>query len=364
MNQFFKITVLAQGVVLILSIQGHAFDVNSKKQMIEGEKNLIQMAIDDAVVYRSEERLNANLKALALSQSALGFDTYPDESFHRIIAAVDGEHWSEFRSHKYDWWRSLFRCQGVTNDDHGNWWYSGTVSLLRLKSRFAFLPEASVLFPLPSALSHQGDNHIGDIDVDTENGDLYVPIEDGPKYQHPYIGVYDAHSLKVKRYVELPQAQQADGVPWVAVEPSTKRVFSSQYYNAPWINVYDQETLQPAGHIAMSQIVNEIQGAKVVGGMMYMTADGNPPGPRAHSVYKLNLATGTVMEVAQFPHEVNEIEGITFWHDDKGKQVMSSEGWFNGVLFRRIEMMDYGKDGPSLRDQFRARIGIVTLGSL
>ncbi len=256
--------------------------------------------------------------------------------------SAHAEHWTEFAHHHFNPTESLVRSQGLATDGRNHYWFSSQQSLIRTNSKTGIGQYASY-FPIPSELVKLGDNHIGDIDF--ANGKLFVPIEDGSKYLHPYIAIYNPQSLKCERYVELPQTQQIDGVPWVAVDVANHRVISAEYSNTTKINLYDIDTLKPIGQIAMSSSINAIQGAKVLNGSLYMTANGL--GDKGHAIYKMELATGLVSQVGVLTNDVVEVEGLAFTQTAQGPvlDVLAVIPLFDdGGLNRRTELCSFKMD--------------------
>jgi len=326
--------------------------------VMQTEDQMIDAAFADALARGSEAALDQNLRIVArtlASQDSVATANNPslvNELYRGILEKVDAEHWTQFETHHFSIVKSLFRSQGLTTDNKGNWWFSSRSSLLRTTSKTGS-EHVFKLFPLPKELVALKDNHIGDIDY--ADGKIYAPVEDGSKYLHPYIVVYDAHKLTVDHFVSVPHDLQPDGVPWVAVDAANQRVYSSQYSNTTKINVYDMATLKPLGQIAMSRMINSIQGGKVLNGSLYMTADSEDG--KSHSIYKMNLTTGMVLTVAQMPKDLVEVEGLSFAQTAKGLELNAL-----GVVviknpiskkIRRTEICGFHLDQMSRRDQFR-----------
>jgi hypothetical protein len=313
-------------------------DALTRAEVLALEDELIETAFADARAART------------------GIDSRPSDALHRIITQVDGEHWTQFENHRYSLIKSIFRSQGVTTDDNGHWWFSCYQAILRTYYKWG-AERVLHLFPIPSALSKLGDNHIGDIDQ--YDGKIYTGLEDGPKYLHPHVGLYDAWNLKFEKDFSLPVAWQPDGVPWVAVDPLNHHAISSQYNNTTKINVYDLDTLAPVEQIPMSHMVNAIQGAKVHHGALYMSA--NAPDNKNFQIYKMVLATGTVITVGDLPSPRAEVEGLTFSSNEKETSLyvldVVAEKPFPKIN-RRTELVGYKMDQPSRRELFLQEIGV------
>jgi hypothetical protein len=245
------------------------------------------------------------------------------------------EHWQQVDSHKFTLWKSLFRSQGLTNDGHGNFWFSSAVSLMKTSDKWASADSFS-MFPYPQELYDQGINHIGDIDY--FDGKLVIPLEDGSKYQHPYLAIYNAETLEVEKYKSVPRDWQIDGVPWAAVDVTNGHIYSAQYRGTTKLNVYDINTLEPLMQIPMSQEMNAIQGAKVLNGSLYMTA--NAVAGSGFAIYKMSLATGLIEQVGILSNDVTEVEGLTFVPTETGYDLYVIAVTGTG-LKRRTELCQY-----------------------
>jgi hypothetical protein len=221
--------------------------------------------------------------------------------------------WTAVSSYRFGIVRSVLRSQGIANDGQGHYWYSSTQGLLRTNSKNGFASHMHLL-PIPHPLTELKDNHIGDIDY--ANGKIFAPIEDGPNYKNPFVGVYDAKTLEIENFYSLPQPWQKDGVPWVAVDSKNGKVFSSEYLNVTKINVYDLLTFKALGQIPLSIKMESIQGAKILDGMIYMTANDNTGS--GFAIYKGDLSTGVVTKIALSPNNLVEVEGLTLSRSKDG----------------------------------------------
>lgn len=251
------------------------------------------------------------------------------------------EHWTQVECHRFSLIKSLFRSQGLTTDCKGNFWFSSKVSLLKTHSKLASADIFHFL-PIPRFLSKLGNDHIGDIDY--ANGKIYAPIEDGrTDYKHPYIGIYDAETLRFEKSFQLSTDQQMDGVPWVAVDIDNQKIYSSRYHGATHINVYDFNTVSYIRSIEMKEKIDSLQGAKVHNGFLYITADAPAPETDRYAIYRLNLITGDVIQVGEFGTEVSEIEGLTFVPNENGDQLYVI-GVVGKGLSRRTALYIFSKD--------------------
>jgi hypothetical protein len=254
---------------------------------------------------------------------------------------VFAENWKQMDSHQFTLWKSLFRSQGLTNDGHGNFWFSSAVSLMKTSDKWASADDFS-FFPYPEELNSLGINHIGDIDY--FDGKLVVPLEDGSKYEHPHLAIYNAETLEVEKYKAVPRDWQIDGVPWAAVDVANGRIYSAQYRGTTKLNVYDINTLEPVTQIPMSQEMNAIQGAKVLDGSLYMTANAPSSG---FAIYKMNLSSGAISQVGELASDVTEVEGLTFVPHESEVSTSNYDMYVIAVtgkgLKRRTKLCEYQK---------------------
>ena len=214
--------------------------------------------------------------------------------------------WVQTRSYRFGVLDSLQRSQGITHDQDGNIWFSANQSLIRTSTWNGTVTQSN-MNPFSPELKAAGANHIGDIDF--ANGSIYAPIEDGSKYQHPFVGVFDAKTLQLKQTLALPLALQPDGVPWVTVDAAGGRLITSQYSNTTAINIYDLQTAQALQQIPMSMKLDSIQGGKYWNQHLYMTAN-DPDG--GFALYDLNLTSSEVQKIIHLNSEITEVEGLTF----------------------------------------------------
>jgi hypothetical protein len=230
------------------------------------------------------------------------------------------ESWTITSQRHYNFLGSLLRSQGVTTDNQGHFWFSSKLSLIKTNSQGGVTARADGL-AIPYSLLKNGTDHIGDISY--YNGKIIAPMEDGKKYLHPHIGIFNAKTFAFEKKFALPWEQQKDGVPWVAVDPTRAQIYSSEYSDMNKINVYDIQTLQPLGFIQSSRTLHSVQGGKYHNGYLYLTANGETSG---FSIYRMGLDDGQVIEVAKFPDNLDEVEGLTFVTDKNGQDKILALG--------------------------------------
>ena len=224
----------------------------------------------------------------------------------------------------------LTRSPGVTTDGE-SWIFSWQGGLERTDD--SYLTQAVATWPPDVAVqpqvnadgtNHIGGNHIGDVDY--YRGLVYAPVEDGgenagvmqlnnPEYQHPYISLYDAKTLRYTgTSYALPLELHAAGVPWVAVNARAREVYTAEW-DMPHdrINVFDPQLhferfiplVYPAD-FGTGFHLSRIQGAKVLGDSLYATRDDS-----GKSLFRIDLRTGAVTKLLSLnPGVPAELEGL------------------------------------------------------
>jgi hypothetical protein len=239
------------------------------------------------------------------------------------------ETWHEVGAESFPLPGGLLRSQGVTTDGSG-WIFSWQGGLERTDD--AYRTQIVNTWPYdnftepsvnPDGTNHVANTHIGD--VDQYRGTVYAPIEDGsegpfnkPEYQHPYIALYDAKTLRYTgvRY-PLPLALHEAGVPWVAVNPEAREVYTAEW-DMPHdrINVFDlQMRFLRFIPLHAGERLGRIQGAKVFDGSLYATRDDGQK-----SVWKIDLATGDATRLFALGLS-GEMEGLAFRHTPDGAEM-------------------------------------------
>jgi hypothetical protein len=103
----------------------------------------------------------------------------------------------------------VLRSQGVATDGH-SFVFSWQFGLTRTTTDAQQTVLTRNTLAIPPQIAAYGGNHIGDIDY--YHGKIYAPIEDGSKYLHPFIAIYDAKTLQFTgEYHELPQYLHTQG---------------------------------------------------------------------------------------------------------------------------------------------------------
>jgi len=143
---------------------------------------------------------------------------------------------------------------------------------------------------IPLALLRKGVDHIGGISY--YDGKIYCAMEDSGSFENLYIGVYDAKTLKHIKHRAVPLEAHEYGIPWVAADRETGLLYSARRDQFTALNIYDAESLDLVGTLALNAPLPKIQGGEVHKGVLYV-ADGR----EAQAIYAINLATGQVQKL-------------------------------------------------------------------
>jgi hypothetical protein len=181
----------------------------------------------------------------------------------------------------------------------GGWIYSFNDGLFRTDDRDV---ELAALRPaIPSEWKQRGYNHIGDIDV---VGDvIYAPLEQ-PDYGQGRQAVllYSAATLAFLRGFEVEQHENS----FLTVDPDTGIAYSLDRFGGDELLRYDTTAhwrrLEP---LRMSRFVDKVQGADIAEGAAWLSSD-----DRTKGLYRVDLATGAVLELGSMGYLDGEAEGI------------------------------------------------------
>jgi hypothetical protein len=220
---------------------------------------------------------------------------------HLFIAQMDGEVWAQIAVDTFTGLVAGQRSQGAATDGSA-YYFSWRLGFDR--TDLAYNSQKTNALAIPLALSLLGCNHIGDVDY--WGGVLYAPIEDGSAYQHPHLAFYDPSTLTAGNTYALPTTLLTKGVPWVAADGPRASLYVAEWDPTPSIFAFDMATVTNTSTLPLSTTVGRIQGGKVFEGSLYLSSDNT-----AKSIYKVNLETGTVMELWSF-NQTFEEEGLVF----------------------------------------------------
>jgi len=167
--------------------------------------------------------------------------------------------------------------------------------------------------PIPADLLADGYDHLGDVDVDLDEGVVYAPLEQGDyERDEQLIARYDLASLELLGTTPVVQAHLA----WVSVADGV--VYSMSGFTDDTVLRYDQQTLEPLEPLALSDEVERVQGGDVHAGVLWLSTDEDEGDGRGDGIYHVDLATGTVTRVGQLAHSDGEGEGIDATPTDEG----------------------------------------------
>jgi len=241
---------------------------------------------------------------------SLGMKTVLFLGFVALITSLD-EHWTAVEK-EIKMPLPLLRTlnEGIANDGT-NWFFSQQHFLVATTVD----PLEVVLGPnydaTPKELKDQNYNHIGDIDV--AEGVIYGGIEqkDGNGVQRNGLGVLAKWKTTDLSLISYKVTQQ-DGMPWVAVNPKTRLLYSAVWNSAKDLAVYDMDTFEAKEPLTIDAgLPGEIQGGAFYNDDLYLAVNGNC------SVWKLNLAKKELTKVLSdnelFRKHEYEMEGIDFW---------------------------------------------------
>lgn len=169
-------------------------------------------------------------------------------------------------------------------------------------------------------LRKQGYNHVGDIDI--LDGVIYGGIEgDG----NALMAAWNTSNLAMIKYVE----SRFGGLPWVAIHPVTKELYSLQWGEAHNLQVFDGVTFEHLRDVYIGNetvsLPGEIQGGAFYEGELYMCSNAQD------GVWKVNLSTLELQWVLddKYRNHEYEMEGLDFWDlRDRGLGVMHMYGNF------------------------------------
>jgi hypothetical protein len=215
--------------------------------------------------------------------------------------------------------------EGLSHDD--NYWFMSNQHMLYKTEIDPTTIVVSNHHAIPVELGKQRYNHIGDIDV--FEGVIYGGMESNDVYEG-ILGAWNATDLSLIRYQVTPQHK----MPWVAVDPSTRLIYSAVWNDCCSLQIYNLDTFAFVGDLKpVNGLPREIQGAAFYEGNLYLSVNGNC------SVYQLNMQTNETSFVLsdEYDHHEMEMEGLTFWDlRSRGLGVMHLYGNFETVREKGI----------------------------
>jgi hypothetical protein len=189
-------------------------------------------------------------------------------------------------------------AQGVARTP-GGWIFSGTNSLWKTDDN---LKEVARVAPaIPVAWKAKGFDHVGDIDVVGKY--VYAPFEQ-PDYAkgRQATARYDRDTLRFVDAVMLPQHENS----FVTVDPNTMIAYTMNHFDGNALLRYDvARGWKKLAPLKMSEILRHTQGGDVYRGAVWISTDDPHKG-----VYRVDMRSGQVSQVARLGHAGGEGEGI------------------------------------------------------
>ncbi len=205
---------------------------------------------------------------------------------------------------------ALVRAQGVTTDGQ-SYYFSSNYFLIKTDLDGETVT-AKNMIAIPLELQRLGCKHIGGITY--YDGKIYAPIEDSKVFQHLFIGVYDAQTLKMLNYYPLDTTFQENGVPWCVADPEKGYLYTARRDHIVNINVYDINTMEYLWQVPLDASVHKVQGGEMYQGILYLSVS-----REEQAVFAVNLETGQVQKAfARNLDEKSEGEGMTILPTEDG----------------------------------------------
>lgn len=174
--------------------------------------------------------------------------------------------------------------------------------------------------------------------ADCENiillGAIYGGLESS-EVSEGIIAAWNTSDLSLIKYKVTSQHK----MPWVAVNPKTRLLYSAVWNDCCNLQVYNVDTFDFVGTLtAVNGLPAEIQGAAFFEDDLYLAVNGNC------SIYKLNMQTNEtsfVLSDEPYDHHEMEMEGVTFWDlRSRGLGVMHLYGNFETLREKSIHSFD------------------------
>lgn len=164
-------------------------------------------------------------------------------------------------------------------------------------------------------------DHLGDCQY--HNGLIYFPVEE-PSYTNPAIFVYNVtdETIDFVRYNSLISQQH---MPWIALDPASGSLYSSDYYNVSQLHIYDTDTLEHVKSIVIDYEINEVQGGAFYQGLLYLGVNSGD------TIYAIDIQTGHV-----------EVAIQQYIADDAEESGVDAEYEFEGLTFLDLTAMNRG----------------------
>lgn len=207
--------------------------------------------------------------------------------------------------------------QGICTEG-GYYWVSGSGTLTKYDGNWQ--PVAENREPFTGYTLEV--NHIGDIDV--YSNELYVGVEyfmDG-EGKNIQVAVYDGDTLALKRVFPFRSDTGQMECSGIAVDPDSRTVYMTSWINhesSAFLYMYDLDTGDYKGKLKMEPGPQWIQGVACFDGRLYVTSDdGDADDNAPDHMYRVDVSengeTGFVTLEKTFDDVIKqgEIEGLSF----------------------------------------------------
>lgn len=124
-------------------------------------------------------------------------------------------------------------------------------------------------------------------------------------------------------------------MPWVAVHPESRQIYSAIWGDCCNFQIYDVDTFEYRGVLTVpSGLPREVQGGAFYNNDLYITSNINV------SVWKVDISTGDIAFVLSddyISNHIYEMEGLDFWDlEERGLGTMHLYGNFMEVKEKAI----------------------------
>lgn len=192
---------------------------------------------------------------------------------------------------------------------------------------------------ISSELRTMSYDHIGDIDA--IDGIIYGGLEAKDGAVMSALIAWNGTDLSMVRYKVTNVTHH---MPWVAIDPASRLIYSAIWNAENEFQVYDLETFEWVGVLkTATTLPGEIQGGAFYEGFLYLACNG------ADNVFRVDVVTGLIELVLSDAYDRNiypayEMEGLDFWDlRSRGLGMMHLFG--NFMEFKEKSIHNY--DPPS-----------------
>lgn len=182
-------------------------------------------------------------------------------------------------------------------------------------------------------------DHIGDIDV--VDGIIYGGLEARENTNNAVLATWNVTDLQMIRYKITTETYH---MPWVAVDPSSKLIYSAIWNDCCELKIYNADTFEFVDNLTVNNLPGEIQGGAFYEGSLYICSNSGD------DIWRINVQSGEVEFILSDLYNRSvypeyEMEGLDFWDlSNRGLGVMHMFG--NFMEGREKAVHNY--DPPSL----------------